>query len=385
MTQNLDGQVASRFAENDQEAERRFNEYKSKDPFPSVPPALLNSADIADYAATTGMIFPFEERDRLKSASYSIDMLGKCVYWDGRGNKKSFILERGKELRLKPNSIVFITLEPMFRIPDYIALRFNLQIKHVYKGFLVGTGPLVDPGFVGKLSLPLHNLTANEYVLKGGDPIIWMEFTKLSPNNKWQTETDISVRSGVYMGFPGRKNELDIDDYLDQAIGRGGELKSSIPEAVKDAEKAAEAARSDAEKARQKVDDTEHRVNDVLVDMRIENEQLKTTVAKDIEIIKAQTEARITRASVIGTLLVAALSFIGIILPTFNLIKTTTDSFVGTKLELKDLSDNRVKELETQIHSLKQQVAALETRLNQVSASASTSAGTSKDPRRKSP
>ncbi len=28
----------------------------------------------------------------------------------------------------------------------------------VYKGLLLGTGPIVDPGFVGKLYIPLHKL-----------------------------------------------------------------------------------------------------------------------------------------------------------------------------------------------------------------------------------
>ena len=57
---------------------------------------------------------------------------------------------------LAPNSIAFVALEPCFRIPEYMALRFNLKIKHIYKGLLLGTGPLVDPGFSGKLFIPLH-------------------------------------------------------------------------------------------------------------------------------------------------------------------------------------------------------------------------------------
>jgi deoxycytidine triphosphate deaminase len=204
------------FAETEEEADRRYENYKSSDPFPSIPPALLNSADISDYVSATGMILPFEgSNERLKSASYLVRMLGECVYWDDSGDKKTIDLKEGAEFKLLPNSIAFVTLEPTFRLPDYIAIRFNLQISHVYKGLLLGTGPLVDPGFVGVLSIPLHNLTANEYTLRGGDPIIWMEFTKLSPHNTWQQFTFTRIQRGRFREFPARKlQRKSISDYL---------------------------------------------------------------------------------------------------------------------------------------------------------------------------
>ena len=45
------------------------------------------------------------------------------------------------------NSITFVQIESKIRLPNYIALRFNLRIQHVHRGLLLGTGPLVDPGF----------------------------------------------------------------------------------------------------------------------------------------------------------------------------------------------------------------------------------------------
>ena len=117
------------FARNDEEAACWFERYKSEDPFPEIAPALLNSADIIDYVAATGMIHPFyPEIGTLKTASYEVNLLGKCVYWNEEGEKQVRIIEKGDEFTLKQNSIAFVTLEPMFRIPDYIALRFNLKI-----------------------------------------------------------------------------------------------------------------------------------------------------------------------------------------------------------------------------------------------------------------
>src|SRR5438034_7960116 len=36
-----------------------FERFRGRDPFPEIAPALLNSADISDYAAATGMLCPF--------------------------------------------------------------------------------------------------------------------------------------------------------------------------------------------------------------------------------------------------------------------------------------------------------------------------------------
>ena len=50
----------------------------------------------------------------------------------------------------------------------------------MHRGLLVGTGPLVDPGFRGKLLIPLHNLTLDAYEIRGDEGLIWVEFTKTS-------------------------------------------------------------------------------------------------------------------------------------------------------------------------------------------------------------
>lgn len=161
------------YAATDQEAQARFAGTRSIDPLPSVPVALLNSADIIDYVIATGMLHPFRTEKggvkKLKPASYEVDILGEVQYWDQKRSKWiKDIITQGKEFILARNSIAFVQVEPYFRLPDYIALRFNLKITHVYRGILLGTGPLVDPGFDGKLYIPLHNLTDNDYGVPRG-------------------------------------------------------------------------------------------------------------------------------------------------------------------------------------------------------------------------
>lgn len=240
-----------RFAATDEEAKARFEVTRGKDPFPEIQPALLNTADFADYVAATGMIFPFEipddEEEMLKPASCGIRLGGDVVYWDtddkGKPAKVKRTLKPGEQLTLARNSIVYVTLEPMLRLPDYIAARFNLTIRDIYRGLLVGTGPLVDPGFTGRLSLPLHNLTMNDYTIEGGEPLVWMEFTKISPNQRWCSSMTVSEgREGRYVEFPSRKNKRrDVEAYLHHA--HPGPITSSIPPLLGKAEASATAAR----------------------------------------------------------------------------------------------------------------------------------------------
>lgn len=225
--------------QSDAQAEERYNEYKSHDPFPEIKPSLLNSADFINYIIATGMIFPFHPiRKNIKPASYALSLKGPCIFWDENGVKQSCIINEGDILPLKKNSIVFISLEPKFRIPQYIALWFNLKISLVYKGLLLGTGPLVDPGFEGILSLPLHNLTTSDYNLRGGDVIIYIEFTKLSPHSNWVNNSPGNiVKAGIYVPFDPEKNKRKtLNDYLYLA-NEGKPIRSSIPEVIKEANK----------------------------------------------------------------------------------------------------------------------------------------------------
>jgi len=49
---------------------------------------------------------------------------------------------------------------------------------------LLGTGPLVDPDYWGKLCIPLHNLTNLDYTIPRDEGLIWVEFTKTTSDPK---------------------------------------------------------------------------------------------------------------------------------------------------------------------------------------------------------
>jgi deoxycytidine triphosphate deaminase len=228
-----------------EEATKRFEQFKSLDPLPNIPPALLNSGDIYDYARITGMVYPFNHdhgTKKLKSASYEIDFLGE-IYWVDENDKshKQSVKKKDDYFDLKKNSIAYIYLETEFRLPDYLAIRFNLKITCVHRGLLLGTGPLVDPGFCGRLLVPLHNLTSEDYRIYGGDGLIWVEFTKLSPHAHWGKQ--LRANAAPYIPFPKNKAALSPIEYFKKASG-GIPARSSIPGEIKTAVDSAKDAKS---------------------------------------------------------------------------------------------------------------------------------------------
>jgi deoxycytidine triphosphate deaminase len=225
--------------DDDDEAARRCQQHEKNDPFPKIPAALLNSSDVFNYVGMTGMVCPFDEK-HLKSASYAIRIGKKVIHWDGKGELRERKLKRGERFELRPNSIFFIVTKEKFRLPPYIAMRFNLKINNVHRGLLLGTGPLVDPGFSGHLLVPLHNLTVNRYHFSEGDTFAWVEFTKVSPNS-WDAQTEERYKEydfhKKYKAFPDDKKDVGEWKYLSEA--HNGPIRSSIPETLESAREAA--------------------------------------------------------------------------------------------------------------------------------------------------
>ncbi len=253
-------------AQTDEEAQERFEKVRSIDPFPEIPPALLNSADTYDYVRIASILHPFD-LNKLKSASYEAGIKGRCIWWTEKGERQSINLGvDANEFILFANSIAFVQVEPTFRLPDYIALRFNLKITHVHRGILLGTGPLVDPGFVGRLLIPLHNLTTNPYRFKAGDGLIWIEFTKTSrlPGKEAGMEQagQRLTRRAEYVPFPEIKKNFAPEQYLEKA-GGNNPIRSSIPEAVRKSTEASERSARYSEESAKSSDEAKKRVEGI--------------------------------------------------------------------------------------------------------------------------
>lgn len=253
------------------EPEEKYAQYRKVDPFPEIGDALLNSVDIVKYCMTVGMITPFKIEE-VKGVTYTCHFSGKYFYWDGKSNDLVRKTDADDpELLLRPNSITYLEIDEMFRVPDYLIIRYNLQVNHVYKGLLLGTGPIVDPGFVGRLYIPLHNLTSNEYRVKKGAPLITLEFTKVGRNREGVIWPEVMNETLDFTSLHHQPEEIkpgrDFDFYLQKAlIGKDLFRKtkdsicvgSSIPEKIQSAEEAAKAAEESAKKSEKSLTTTKN-------------------------------------------------------------------------------------------------------------------------------
>lgn len=245
MTDSVEVYTDLNFPSTLEDATKRSNEFRFEDPFSDIKPALLNRTDIAKYVSKTGMIFPFNP-DKLKPASYEIALGDEVLYWDENGEKTHLTeLSSKNKVPIRRNSITYVSVAAKFQLPYYIALRFNLSITHVHRGLLLGTGPLIDPGFNGKLMIPIHNLTTNDYTISPGDDLIAVEFTKLSEDIKLDDEKmQDAYRKNV------KKPDLSFDDYINSAIKPLKSVESSLEQTFREHKTAVDSAKKQAEQVR---------------------------------------------------------------------------------------------------------------------------------------
>lgn len=319
----------------------KYAEYKSKDPFPKVGEALLNSVDLLMYLLKVGIVEPFDV-NKLKGVTYQCTFSGEAH----RFNRDSQCMEEinlddTNELILEKNSITYLKIEEKFHVPEYMILRFNLSVSNAYKGLLLGTGPIVDPGFEGNLFIPLHNLTGNEYVIKKGAPLIRVEFTKLSRHIDWKNKrknlfpplkpiTKSTPRNASFSKFI-ESALLDSGDKKFYTNGDAISVRSSIPDMISSSAEQAEEAQKSAK-----------------------------TAADTVETI----QKKIRNWSIVGAI-GAALTVITIIFSVFTLLHDANSRYDGMVEEIKDCT--------YQIDTLEQQLEILQKKLELYEMTQSTS------------
>ena len=241
------------------ELAEKFRSNNQKDPFPDIPPALLSAVHIKQYVRETGAISPFDPSERsrlLKKATYE-GRMGDFAY-EYNDREELVCLPKKDDLLIRANSIVFVECDLDFRLPNFLALRFNLQIRHVHRGLLLGTGPIIDPGYWGKLCIPLHNLTNEDYLIPRSEGLIWIEFTKTSGGDTTVGRTPFGNRNEGYWC---------ISDLISKAAssynneGKSVAIRSSIPTAAKDAEE----AKNHAEKAEKRTEEMKDQIKKYMI------------------------------------------------------------------------------------------------------------------------
>lgn len=187
---------------------------------PGLPHGMLSSPQLRE-CLKAGLLLTGWQEPYLKSATYNMRLGAfSCWYEDGLrynwplGEEDDLNRNVHRILTFRPNSLTFITSLEAFRLPCDIIARFNLLTYWVRKGLLLGTAPIVDPEFCGRLMIPIHNFSTNPVQIEYGDEVIAAEFTKTLP---------------VTDGFvPNLNSEGNIKEYLELT----GVVESSVYSAL---------------------------------------------------------------------------------------------------------------------------------------------------------
>jgi deoxycytidine triphosphate deaminase len=133
---------------------------------------------------------------------------------------------RGGYYVVPRNSLVYIRLREVLRLPFYIIGRHNLKIDYVYQGLLLGTGPQVDPGFTGQIYIPLHNLTNQQVDIYIDESFVSIDFVRTGP---------LTLEKGVpesfdefYAMYKLLKRPIDLEK-LDQKTNLPAYLQGNRP------------------------------------------------------------------------------------------------------------------------------------------------------------
>ena len=166
---------------------------------------MLLSDQIDKFCKKGLLIATNYHESRLRPAAYTLTIGNDYV--DSAGRIGRFTKDK-QHLEMKPNSIVYVTTADELDLPHYIAARFNLRVKWVYKGILLGTGPQVEPGYRGFLSCPLYNLTNRPIRIRLRDEFATIDFERTT--NFCSGRTLDEIKSSIH---PGEKlDEVTIGD-----------------------------------------------------------------------------------------------------------------------------------------------------------------------------
>jgi deoxycytidine triphosphate deaminase len=334
-----------KYASTKEEADDKYKENKKVDPFPDIPPALLSSGHIQAYIARTGLVYPYfpstdPKKEKLTQASLTMTIGPEVMRWDDKENRQyDDSLKKGAEIILPPNSITFLRPAERVNLPDYIAARFNLRIVHVHRGLLLGTGPLLDPGFKGYPMIPVHNLTDNEYRVQVGDDFIGVEFTKIEIGDKGLEEINRSQDSPFkYIENMGKTLDFEFPRYIAKNVPQR-KVKSSLSAVIDRANKVVVEVKDTVEKQIKLSNDAVHE----------QNKNSRDAVEK--------MESQGRKQIIIGAITLAAL-----LISAYALTITSLDIIdrAGEKINTQNNNFVSSKEFQDKIEQLQEKLNALE-------------------------
>lgn len=188
-----------------------------------IPQGLFSGAQI-EYCILKYKILDDVDIDKcIKEATYEMRLGKTAIRWDSDG-KKEFNVESDGHIILEPNSVTFVTTIERFNLPHDIVARFNLKSRLVHRGLLLGTGPIVDPGFNSRILIPIHNFSNQAVNIPYKKRFISVEFTKCcSPYEEYSIDKYTQTTSHIIS-----KKQQPIDVFIKGTFLTGSSVRDAI-------------------------------------------------------------------------------------------------------------------------------------------------------------
>ncbi|MYA15345.1 MAG: dCTP deaminase [Gammaproteobacteria bacterium] len=139
---------------------------------------VLTDQDIREEVTSPDggiVIAPFDP-DAVQPASYDLRVGGQAATSESR--KVTDLASEGL-VEIKPGDFAVVSTLEEIRLDDQHVGRFGLTSTHARSGLIATAGPQIDPGFHGRLTIGLTNLSTNAIPLVYKDPFLTVEFHRL--------------------------------------------------------------------------------------------------------------------------------------------------------------------------------------------------------------
>jgi dCTP deaminase len=145
---------------------------------------ILSDRDIRSEIQSGKLVIdPFDER-LLEPATYDL-RVGKDAATVPKNGEPRVNLEEEGFILIDPYAPAVVYAKEHLKLPLHLAGRFGLKSGLSRRGLYASVGPQVDPGFDGKLSVTIFNLTPTPFALNYGAPFLSLELHQLvSPASK---------------------------------------------------------------------------------------------------------------------------------------------------------------------------------------------------------
>lgn len=134
-------------------------------------------------------IDPFED-SQLQSASYDLRVGAQGAT---TSSKKIVDIQHDGYLLMKPGDFAIVTSHEILNFDNCHVGRIGLRSKYARKGITATTGLQIDPGFRGRLTVGLYNLSPKQITLPFKDDLLSIEIHRLE-------EPCRKVYSGPFQG-----------------------------------------------------------------------------------------------------------------------------------------------------------------------------------------